>query len=355
MRETSQCRLIRDPGELFLLRPQWEALWELDPFATPFQSPQWLLPWRHQFSEGRLCSVAIFRSERLAGLIPLYLYPDPCSGLRKLLPLGISTSDYLDGVFAAECSTNEIVAALESLLAEEFDTLELPQLREGSKLAAALEQWRPAAFHPEAGESTTRRDAVPFADLHAKIRRNTRYYSARAATIGNLTYEEVPPSGTLQAYEELERLHTARWQQAGQSGVLADLRVRQCHREAVVELAEAGLARIYRLRLDGETIAALYTLRDSPACSRRTVYCYLSAYSPAHADLCPGTLLLAHVIDRIAQQGFSLIDFLRGDEKYKDLWHPVRVPTHRFRLEQNVAAPERNTESRDLYRIPVTA
>lgn len=354
MPEIAECRLIRSTGDLFLLQPQWQELWSLDPLAKPFQAPEWLLPWWHQFDEGQLRSVAIFRSQRLIGLLPLYLYRDPRSGIRKILPLGIATSDYLDGVFAAECSTDDIVLALDLLLADDFDTIDFTQLRDGSKLLAALQAWRPAAFHTDSGESTTRREAVPFDELPAKIRRNTRYYSARAAAIGSLTYEEVSPAGTLHAYEELERLHTTRWQEAGESGVLADPRVRQCHREAVVQLAEAGLARIYRLRFNGETIAALYTLRDSPACPRRTVYCYLSAYSPAHADLCPGTLLLSHVIDHIAQQGFSLIDFLRGNEKYKDLWHPVRVPTHRFCL-HNIPGPQRNTKTREPYRIPVTA
>ena len=31
------------------LQPQWWALWEQDAAATPFQSPDWLLPW------GRRC------------------------------------------------------------------------------------------------------------------------------------------------------------------------------------------------------------------------------------------------------------------------------------------------------------
>ena len=36
------------------LRPDWEALWQTVPDATPFQSPAWLIPWWRHVGQGAL-------------------------------------------------------------------------------------------------------------------------------------------------------------------------------------------------------------------------------------------------------------------------------------------------------------
>ncbi|HET9087969.1 MAG TPA: GNAT family N-acetyltransferase, partial [Acidobacteriaceae bacterium] len=90
------------------------------------------------------------------------------------------------------------------------------------------------------------------------------------------------------------------------------------------------------LRLNGEIIGVLYSLIDPPRASRsahriaRTQYFYLTAYSLQHADLRPGTLLLALAIEQAANEGVQTIDMLRGDEAYKQIWHLTRTPTAGF-------------------------
>src|SRR3954449_12265445 len=74
------------------LLPQWWALWDRCPMATPFQSPAWLLPWWRAFAPGTLQVVAVRRADRLVALAPLYR--EHRSG--RILPLGIGVSDYLD-------------------------------------------------------------------------------------------------------------------------------------------------------------------------------------------------------------------------------------------------------------------
>ena len=49
--------------ELEALAPEWDALWERLPAATPFQSPAWLLPWwRHCSGGGKLWALALRRT-----------------------------------------------------------------------------------------------------------------------------------------------------------------------------------------------------------------------------------------------------------------------------------------------------
>src|SRR5438067_1987012 len=85
---------IDDVRSFAALEGEWWALWNRSAAATPFQTPAWLLPWWDAFAPGPLCAVAIRLGGTLVGLAPLYGE----SGRRgpRLLPIGISLSDYLD-------------------------------------------------------------------------------------------------------------------------------------------------------------------------------------------------------------------------------------------------------------------
>jgi CelD/BcsL family acetyltransferase involved in cellulose biosynthesis len=329
MREGLRCAWIRTAKELDQLGPQWDALWKEDRHATPFQSPAWLLPWWQIFGE-QLRSVGIFRGSELRGLLPFYLYREPATGERKLLPLGVGTTDYLDGVFAPDCTVADVEDAIEFLCTEpEWDAIHVPQLRAGSRLFAALERTG-CGGRLIPGESCSRMAAVALSGLPPKIRRNAMYYRNRALRAGALELEVAGGSNWSDVFGILVRLHTERWDASGNRGVFADERVTRWHREALPLLDHAGILRLFALRLDGETIGALYSLIDPPDRRRRTQYFYLPAYSIRHADLRPGTLLTALAVEHASQEGVEIIDMLRGDEEYKRLWHTERVPTFGF-------------------------
>jgi CelD/BcsL family acetyltransferase involved in cellulose biosynthesis len=130
-------------------------------------------------------------------------------------------------------------------------------------------------------------------------------------------------------FDDLKRLHTSRWNARGEEGVLTDDRAVRWHREAIPLLLEAELLRLMALRLDGKTVAVLYSLIDNERGLERprVQYFYITAYSPEHADLRPGTLLIAYAVEHAAQDGVATIDMLRGDEGYKQIWHMEKHPT----------------------------
>ena len=168
--------------------------------------------------------------------------------------------------------------------------------------------------------------AVTIAELPQKIRRNAMYYRNRAQRCGRLELVQADESNCESIFEELRILHSSRWQTRGEDGVLVDQRVVNWHRDAIPLLVRAGLLRLMALKLNEEVIAVLYSLIDGER-DGRVQYFYLTAYSPDHADLRPGTLLIAYAIERAAQQGVVTIDMLRGDESYKQIWHMQKVPT----------------------------
>ena len=141
---------------------EWRDLWSRDPIATPFQRPEWLLPWWHHFGQPDLHVACMRRDGILVGLVPLYVYPDPVRGERQLLLIGAGTSDYLDGIFAPEC-TGEDIAGLVADVARQgrWDVAHLTQMRKDSRLLAAIVGAAPAGLRFWPGEPTSRCHAVP--------------------------------------------------------------------------------------------------------------------------------------------------------------------------------------------------
>lgn len=332
MREGLECRVLRTTGELEEFAPQWRALWSADEEATPFQSPEWLLPWWNQFGQEDLRAVVLSRGGRTIGLLPFYVYREPRNGERQLLLMGVGTTDYLDGVFAPECSAEDIVAGVSELRAEGgWDVMTATQLRLESKLYRALAPI--PGIRAFESEGCSRMPAGSIDDLQVKLRRHVKYYGNRARRDGELELVVAGEGQMEETFAALQRLHTERWQERGENGVLADERVLRWHGEALPMLAASGMLRLCSLRMNGDVVAAMYSVADPVWRSERTEYVYLMAYSTRHQDMRPGTLLLAMETERAAAEGVGIIDMLRGEEMYKQaIWHTERVATYGFAL-----------------------
>ena len=363
------CSILRSTPELEVFCPTWQDLWASDREATPFQHPAWLLPWWRAFGDGHVdrelrCIVVHDTSAQKlpVAFLPAYVYPDLTTGERQLLLLGAGTSDYLDGVFTAheaEDRQAQAHAALYHLLSlTGWDVLHMAQLRARSALLSAL-QALPAKLTTDSAldltyavetwpaEPTSRLPASPLSGLPVKIRRNALYYRNRAQREGELTLHIATEADCLYLFEELVSLHNERWQAAGQSGVLSDPAVLAHHRLAVPALARAGLLRFIALRLGTKTLGVLYSLIDArETAAERTQYFYLPAFSLAHADLRPGTLLNALAMEHAAQEGVRTIDLLRGDEPYKQLWHAETFATFGITLRRVVSSGPSEAGSR---------
>lgn len=80
--------LLRNTAELEAFVPRWRELWKGDRAATPFQAPEWLLPWWHHFGQAELRAAVALQEGRPAAFLPFYIYPEPSTEERKLLLIG---------------------------------------------------------------------------------------------------------------------------------------------------------------------------------------------------------------------------------------------------------------------------
>lgn len=322
--------------ELEALVPEWTSLWQADRRATPFGSPEWLLPWWRHVGVGELFTVTIRGGgdDRLIGLLPMYVYTQPKDGERHLLLLGAGTSDYLDGLFASNAEAERIAEAALGELArhrDRWDRAFLHQLRENSPLLAWARRAGWKSFHSDPCSSV---QVEGWARLPAKIRLNSGRYRRRAEARGRLSFTCAATADEAKgSLDDLIALHAKRWQD---DGVLTSSAVQQHHRESVPRLREAKLLAMLSLKLDGRTVAVLYALLDPPLRAReggeRRMYSYLIGFDPEYGDLSPGTLLLSYAFDQCEAGGITRLDMLRGGEGYKHLWGAVLEPTFGFEL-----------------------
>ncbi|HTJ57745.1 MAG TPA: GNAT family N-acetyltransferase [Devosiaceae bacterium] len=313
---TLHAEIIGDAERLTALEPEWWALWHAAPESTPFQSPAWLIPWWRNFEPGRLATLAIHDGGRLAGLAPLYLENGPHG--RRLVPLGIGISDYLDLLLAP--GRADVAAAMAEAAGQipDWQSLELEELAPGAA-AFRLPCPRGCMEHEYAHSSCpgltlgkeVDASGLPFA-ITGKKRQSFRRCSRVAAGEGELELISPEPSAFLEA---LVALHGERWAGRGEHGVLADPQVQAFHAEALPRLHTAGLTRLTVVRIEGRPVAAYYRLswRDRSAA-------YLGGFDPAFAHQSPMTVLIGDGFRAAHREGVREFSFLRGGEDYKYLW-----------------------------------
>ena len=307
--------IIRDGQALVALAPQWWALWRRCPSATPFQTPGWLLPWWRHFSPGRLATIAVWRDGQLAAFAPFYL-EDGREG-KRLLPVGIALSDYLDVLIEPGMEDEAAALIFEAGLSLDWDRWEFEELRPEA-LATALVS--PSIVANSADEQS----ACPVIALAggddlagcvpARRRRQLRRAHAAAARRGPVTIEAV--SGETGTFLDcLFRLHGRRWSERGEQGVVSEKSVRDFHRDTLQALSSAGLARCYQIRIGGSVAGAYYGM-----CDGRRAYAYLGGFDPAFSEESPGSILTGHAIAEAIREGAAEFHFLRGREAYKYSW-----------------------------------
>lgn len=324
--------------ELEALRPEWDALWQRCPDATPFQSPDWLLAWWNHLGRGELLALILHHRGRLVGMAPLFIdsvnTAERDSSVRPVLVLGTGVTDHLDILVEPELAEPAAAAVLAHLGADaaRWDVLDLHQLRPG---AALLRAALPAGW-TERNEPQESCPVLPlparYGDLPAAgagLAKRARYYRRRAERLAPLQFHAAGSDDVEPLLHELFRLHGDRWSARGQPGIFATEAARRFHLSAATGLAARGALRLYALRLGDETAAVFYGFLHW-----RRAYVYIAGFDPRFARLSLGTVLLAHAIEEAIREGAVEFDFLRGREPYKyrwgarDCWSRRRVLAH---------------------------
>lgn len=310
---------VRDARQLTELVPEWWELWRQVPTATPFQSPPWLLAWWETFGPGRMLTVAVWDDQNLVALAPFYLETGTL-GLR-LLPIGISLSDYSD--ILADPDATAAFDAIADWLARcrSWETCEI-----GGLLPNAAALALPCPLN--CGDSTADDESCPVLDLFTGPKDAGAHPAIPALQRRKLRMArhrlERGPSSTVLSTQDLSAdewldvlitLHGARWRERAMPGVLADPQVQAFHRRVLPEFISIGIARLFALKIGNDIAGVYYGFSH-----RNRAYAYLGGFDPRFSYYSPGTVLLGHAIEDALRNGAREFHFLRGREPYKRAW-----------------------------------
>jgi CelD/BcsL family acetyltransferase involved in cellulose biosynthesis len=315
---------ITTADELQALRPEWSALWERCAHATPFQAPEWVLPWwRRLFGGGEMWTVAVRRGGRLTGLAPMFLFGcehEP----RQIACIGAGVTDYL-GFLLEEETAAEDVQSIWTHLGERSWRWDICDLQEIHPESPLLRPGFPAGWRVERSVSgvcpvvklTATMEQFE-ADLAPKFRHNLRNARNRLLAIGETSFETAAPEQDSEYLEALFQLHAARWECRNESGMLSTPALQSFYQEVAFEFRRRGWLRFHGLRYRGRLAGVVCIFL-----ARRRAFSYLGGFDDTLAAYSPGTALLAYAIEQAIGEGATEFDFLRKRESYKYRWGAV--------------------------------
>ena len=320
-------RVLRSITEIKQIASEWRDLFHRCR-TTAFQSPDWLLSWIEAFSPEKMILVEVRCADRLVGLAPFLIYRRDSE--RALAFMGGGVSDYLDVLVDPAFEPQVTFEVLSAVLnaREEWTVLDLTDLPPHSALLRMPFLHRSAREHDTCSVLPLPQTREELLHLFSKRQRaNLRNAHSRLERAKGGHFETATSQTLPDFLENLFTLHTNRWSDRGESGVLADERVRAFHCSCAPALLQTGLLHLARLRLENQTIAVIYSLLF-----QRTAYCYLQGFDPNFSWLSPGTQLMFSVMNDALAREMREFDFLRGREAYKQHWRAEVKPTFRIQL-----------------------
>jgi CelD/BcsL family acetyltransferase involved in cellulose biosynthesis len=266
-------------------------------------------------------------------LAPFYLWRT-ADGPAALILAGNGVSDYLDALVqpGAEPCATEAIRVFTDQSGSEWTTADLRDL--DTQASLFLLPWPGADSDTKLHEVGCPRLALPsrrledaLATASKSLRRDLDHAGRKLAGAGRLEISSASPDAFTADYEELVRLHTARWQAAGEPGIFrADYHRRFFH-AAFAGLARAGILRLFVVRLNGEPIAATCGFLH-----HGHYYHFIAGYDPGRSHLSLGSFAVYVALRAAVNEGAECFDFLRGKEAYKYRWGARDYQTYRRQL-----------------------
>ena len=317
------------------LSGEWRDLETRCRCATPFQSPEWLIPWWTFFAHGELRIITVYRDDRLCAMLPIVLEPT-AHGCRGTL-LGTGNTDHLDMLVDDRCrevATAMAVDATAQCLATR-DWCEFEQLSASSPLMTtpAPFSWCWEDEQCDVCPALAIERCTGVDPLSPRRTADVRYARRRLTRRGSLAIDLVRHDTLDESLAALVALHQARWEARQLPGVLGSNAVKRFLQRVAEGFLARGTLRFHVLRLSGRIVAVHFGFQW-----RGRHYYYIGGFDPDFASLSVGSVLLHHAIRSAADEGASEFDFLRGAESYKHRWGATDRPSYRRILRRAVSA-----------------
>ena len=322
--------LISTLDGLRALRDEWTELLASSAQPSPFLTWEWQFAWWQHYGEPyprrQLAVVTAHDGQSLTALLPGYVRASGPgrSTVRSFHLLGSSheSSDGLD-VLQCEPARDDSLATLVEYARQTVspDRICLGDLAEDSAIVARVPALAAKADLPLALYRTHTCPYLPITGTWSDYlasrgsafrqtvgRRTRRFFERPGASFDSVTRAEEVPA----ALQDVFTLHERRFaQKRARTRFVA--RHRGAFHQSVSRLMfDRGALRLFRLRLEGRTVATLYCFEHAAR-----LFYYQGGIDPDWERESVGTVLMAQVIKYAFDRELQTFEFLRGAEPYK--------------------------------------
>lgn len=323
--DTPRVEEIRDTDTLSAVLPEWEVLYRST--AAPFMChPEFVRLWVTHFApKARLRVLALREADgELAALLPLVEQRESFYGLPARHLASVSNSQSGRFELVARDADRAARYFLRHLRRDRgWDVLRLaytPREGKASALATAA-----ADFGMPVGRwSSTRPPYIPLPDsaealragLSRKLRGNLRRRWKQLRQLGQVRFERLSQGPSVRAaLSEGLRLEAAGWKGRRGSAITQNASTLGFYTDLVQSAEKLGVLSLYRLRLDGRTIAFRLGVEHRG--------CYLlfkSAYDETLSRYSPGQLLMDAMLEDCIERDLHELDLLGDNIAWKRHW-----------------------------------
>jgi CelD/BcsL family acetyltransferase involved in cellulose biosynthesis len=322
--------IITDFARLEQFFSQWARLWQSDPYAEVFQTPEWACAWWRAFGHKyEICSAVVFAGDEVVGIVPLVKR----EGVIHFL--GTPEADYAD-IICQEERTEEVLAVALKALQESVTGWRECVWQHLSKESRIIRHYRAlpreilSNLHclPDHRYQTIvmrdNRDAV-FSSLLGK--KHTRRRRNKLQKAGEVRFRHLSTQDAAGNHlNDFFRHHIRRHAAVGRRSAYAAPDSRQFIRALLANLDSA--VRFGVLELDGQPLAWHLAFEVNGK-----FLLYQHTFDVDKADYTPGELLLWNLLDYAKDRVPREFDFGSGDESYKQRFANHTRETFRLFIE----------------------
>lgn len=322
-------RVVQSSAEFASLADSWEELQKDAVSTSVFETFDWQYLWWMTYGRDQpLRLLLATEGDRLVGILPLCIQTVPTMRIpvRLLRPIGLggnTSPDDLGPVLAAGCE-ERVAQALATAVVQlpGWDVLHLSDMLPDCAFVAVL---RSEIKRQGLPLLTGRSERIAYLDLPSswegwleamprdrrwRIRSLRKKLSAAQPT-RFLVWSD--PSTLDAAIDQLVVLHNKRWNELGEVHGFSSPEYIGFHRSVMHACLRRDRLRLYCLEMGGRMVAMDYCYRF-----RNRVYLMQRGFDPELSKWKPGRVLLHHIVEHAIGEGNSVLDFLRGDHRYKD-------------------------------------
>lgn len=300
--------------------------------GVPFRETSWLASWWQHFGQGREAYVVTARDQtgQLRGMLPLYRQANSAGHGRTLAMLGDgqACSDHAS-VLAHEPDVCQVAFQIGQHLASSagdtrwgWDLLDLDGIVEGDPGATELARGLRAGgseLHASSRMSVWYKPADANWDEHLKHygktqRRKMRRWSEKIGPAAPFQQRSAQTHQQARQWiDVLIEMHQQRWNEVGEAGSFASPQFQEFIHDAARSFLDRQRLYVTVLEEQDRIIAAELSFLGENG----VLYVYSAGFDTSKADLEPGRILSVDTLQHLYRSKLTGIDYMRGDETYK--------------------------------------